>query len=337
MLSNVIARWPDIERLKRGEKVAPMFVDFHTSDACNHNCNGCAYRGKHTGSILDRDKHFAAVITLLKAGVKAFDFAGGGEPTMLPYLSELMRMIAWNGAYFGLITNGSMLNPDLVDTMLDHGTYLRISFEASNPFQFGRYKGVPVTEFSRILARVKEIVQERDQRGSDLEISLKFSVGNSLRGYQHYYLMFNIAEMLGVDRISVKCLRHEPEELSEQERYAEYALFNKARPTNHRYKIIESILPYPQDKVPQCWLNPLHTVMDQDGNLYACCYHYYRKDSLLIGNIFEKSFDEIWFSDHHRHVMRNIKRDECKIVDCKFFNHHEAVVSSAKRGQVYFL
>jgi radical SAM protein with 4Fe4S-binding SPASM domain len=337
MLTNAIHRMSDIEKLKNGEKIYPHFVDFHTSDVCNHNCLGCAYRGRHSGTMLDLKRHAQAIDILMDHGVKAFDFAGGGEATMMPYLPDLMQKIALRGGYFGLITNGSRLNMDTADVLLSKGTYLRVSLEASAPWTFAKYKGMSPLNFNRIVDHLKMIVKERNERKSDLEISIKFSVSKSLRGIQHYQMMFMLATSIGVDRISIKPLRHEPEELTEQERYAEYALFQKARPVGQSYKIIESFLPTPEEKVPQCWLNPLHAVMDQNGDLYICCYYYYRDNDFKIGNIFEQKFEDIWLSDLHRQKIANIKKTSCAMVDCKFFSHDWAVAESSKRGRIYFL
>lgn len=337
MLSNIVHRWNDIQKLKNGEKVFPHFVDFHTSDVCNHNCLGCAYRGRHSNTMLSAEKHFRAVDILLDNGVKGFDFAGGGEPTMLPYLTGLTEYIAKRGGYFGIITNGSLLSPRLIDVLLEHGTYLRISLEASTPWTFARYKGVSPLQFTKIIDRIRYVIERRNKEKSDLEISLKFSVSKSLRGIQHYKFMCGLAAGLEVDRISVKPLRHEPEELSQLERYAEYALFQSAVPAEHSYRIVESFLPTGIDRVPQCWLNPLHVVMDHTGDLYICCYYYYRGNDFKIGNIFEKPFGEIWLSDLHREKIANIKKLSCSMVDCKFFQHHDSVASCNKRGQVYFL
>ncbi len=334
---NVLARLPDIENYLLTGKIYPSFADFHTSDVCNHNCNGCAYKGKHSHSIMDEEKHYAAVSILRGHGVKAFDFAGGGEPTMLPYLPELMKYITEIRCNFGLITNGSNLSPALIDELLCHGTYLRVSLEASSPQMFAQYKGVPATQFYKIVDTLKGIVQERNRRKSELEVSIKFSVSKSLRGPQHYRMMGVLASFLGVDRVSIKPLRHEPEELTTNERYAEYGLFLKSIPAQRSFKVVESFIPTNIDDVPQCWLNPLHVVMDHAGDLYLCCYYYYRDNDFKIGNIFEKPFDEIWLSKLHKQKIANIRRESCAKVDCKFFKHHKDVGEALTRGKVYFL
>lgn len=335
MLTNVIHRWDDIINLKAGRKVLPHFVDFHTSNICNQNCKGCAYSGGLDGTWMDEESHFYAVLKFIQNGVDAFDFAGGGEPTLIPYLPRLFRTISENDAHFALITNGTNLTDELIDAIVHGATYCRISLEASSEKQYQAYKNSGA--WSTVMDGIMRLCSARRRIGAKLEISLKFSVGKSLRGEDHYRNMFVLAESLGVDRISMKCLRHEPEELSFSDRYQEWATFMKMSPRTTKYKIVSSLIPNREQDIPQCWLNPLHTVMDHLGNLYICCYYYFRENDFLIGNILSQNFEDIWFSDLHRKKIQNINRMSCYKVDCKFFAHHKAVDEMMQRGQVYFL
>ncbi|HCV42878.1 MAG TPA: hypothetical protein DGH68_05305 [Bacteroidetes bacterium] len=337
MLTNAIHRWSDVLKLRRGENVRPHFVDFHTSDICNHKCIGCAYRDKHGSEMMSEADHLKAIIRLSAFGVRAFDFAGGGEPTLMPYLPRMMDAITNRGGVFGLITNGSNLTDAIIEALLRGGTYLRVSLEASTPWLFRKYKQVPAIEFVNIIDRVRHVVQVRNARGSKLQIGIKFGVSKILRGTLHYQMMFDLAAQLGVDRITVRCLSHFPEELSGNERYAEYALFSKLRPAEHAYEIKESFFPNRFESVPQCYLNPLHTVMDHKGNIYLCCYYYYRQEKHKIGNILDSTMEDIWMTPEHIQKIKEIDRDECAKVDCKFFRHHQAVEEAATRGQIYFL
>jgi MoaA/NifB/PqqE/SkfB family radical SAM enzyme len=336
MLTNVIHRWNDIARIQAGEKVFPHFVDFHTSDRCNHKCSGCAYIERHSDEMITKEKHFNAVDQFMDAGVKAFDFAGGGEPTLLWYLPELMEHIANRGGYFGLITNGSKLNRKLVNILVARGTYLRVSLEGSSPWQWSRYKNMPAPNFGEIIDATKEVISLRDELGSTLQVGIKYAVGRTLRGSQHCQMMFTVADYIQPDRVTIKCLTGEPEELSSSERYAEYALFMKSRPVDTRYKIIEAILPI-QEYAPQCYLNQLHTMMDQRGDIWMCCYGYVHGENHKIGNIFETPFKDLWMSPRHRQKVFDIDRRKCATVDCKFFSHHQAIGESTTGGQIYFL
>jgi len=337
-MSNLFYRWEDIQKLRRGEIVKPTFVDFHTSNVCNHNCQGCAYGGKLTTDIMPEDRHKAAVKIFLEQGVKAFDFAGGGDPCFLPYLPKLVELIADNGAHSGIITNGSHISEQLRDAVLAHSTYIRISLEASNQDAYSNYKHVPSIMWDRVIGNINSLVSLKKKSKSDCEITIKFSVSKSLRGEKHYCDALRLAIDLGVDRVSFKALRHQPEELTELDKYredeflADISAACKSCPPITRW-----IVPVRLNQVPQCWLNPLHTVMDWQGNIYICCYYYYRDNDFKIGNIFEQKFDDIWFGEVHRQKLKKINRKHCAMVDCKFFRHHRDVENAEKRGAVYFM
>jgi MoaA/NifB/PqqE/SkfB family radical SAM enzyme len=335
-LTNIISRWDDILKLKRGKMVLPTFVDFHTSNRCNQFCHGCAYAGTLEGQMMSEEKHYQAVDMFIDLGVRAFDFAGGGEPTMLPYLPALLKHIKDRGANYGLITNGVMLNDELCEELFNSATYVRISLEASNREMYRKYKGIDL--WDKVLDRVEYLCQDRDQFDSACEISIKFSVGKSLRGLTHYIDGLKLGEDLDVDRITFKALRHEPEELTVKEAGLENGLLEEllSRDEYTRSKVSSWIVPWMN--APTCWLNPLHTVMDHLGNIYICCFYYHRdREKHCLGNIFEQSFKEIWFSEKHWEKINDIKREECRQVDCKFFHHHKAVYQALERGAVNFL
>jgi GTP 3',8-cyclase len=335
-LTNIIHRWGDIYMLQQGYMVLPHFVDLHTSNRCNHRCRGCAYDGMLDHDIMPEDKHYKAIDTFLNIGVMAFDFAGGGEPTLLPYLPDLLRYIKSKGAYYGLITNGSNISDELMDVLVDTASYVRFSIEASNREMFRAYKGVD--HFDKVMRNMQEMVEEKYTRNSEIEISAKYSVGKSLKGVDHYTNAIKYCESIGVDWITFKALRHEPEELSSSQLVVEeYTLCEElGTDAERRAKVRYWIRPY--EDIPQCWLNPFHTVMDHLGNLYICCYYYHRDmEKHRLGNIFEQSFSEIWFSDKHKEKIKAIQKHECALVDCKFFHHHTAVEKSMERGKVFFL
>jgi radical SAM protein with 4Fe4S-binding SPASM domain len=181
-------------------------------------------------------------------------------------------------------------------------------------------------------------VAERDRTNSDCEVTIKFSVGDSLRGREHYAAGIVLGRTLKVDRVTFKALRHEPEELTQYDKRVEANFLRDQIHIARADDLVSSwIIPIPFEKVPQCWLNPLHTVMDWQGNIYICCFYYYRWDSHRIGNIFEKPFREIWMSAEHREKIRQIKREACNLVDCKFVLHDQAVQDFEKGKRGYFL
>jgi len=337
--TNIIHRWADIEKLRAGYMISPHFVDLHTSNICNQNCVGCAYSGMLDKSYLPEETHFRIVDELIDVGVKAFDFAGGGEPLALPYAAKLMRHIRECGAHYAGITNGTLLNEEIRKEVLEGASYVRISLEASNPDAYCTYKRVNIKHWDAAIGNAHRLVEEKRKSGSSCEIALKFSVGKTLRGYWHYIGLIELGRALGVDRVNVKAIRHEPEELTIEERKYQESILRIAC---DEMKVSQEwirhwITPLDESLIPQCWLNPFHVVVDYRGDMYLCCFYYYRQDEFYLGNLIEKRFSDIWFSENHQMKIKGIKREECMKVDCKFAHHHLAVNQALKNGNVNWL
>lgn len=337
-MTNILARWEEIERLRGGGYVRPKFATLHTSDLCNQSCLGCAYGEKHSGERMRRDAHYGAINRLMDFGVQAFEFCGGGEPTLLDYLPQMISYLGQNGRGVGLMTNGTRLTGHLKEALCEWGTYVRISMETAQPGKFAQYKqSTDPHEFDKVVGAIKSLIELRNQKHSALQVSLKFSVGRSIRGHLHYMEAFEQAMKLGVDRVSFGFLRHEPEELTESEKWREYAIYCRIREDYPSVDAHDTLRPVELKDVPQCWLNPLHIVMDHNGDLYMCCYYYFHKSSHCIGNIFDDDLREMWLNSDHRAKIEAIKREECAEVGCKFFAHHAAVQNAFPRKRVYFL
>ena len=180
--NNIIAHYEGVERIRNGGIPLPRFADLHTSNRCNHKCVGCAYRQHLTNEIMSEADHRRVIIQLMNVSVKAFDFAGGGEPLCLPYIQNLFETIKSRNCYYGLITNGSLLNEHLSHRLVKEATYVRFSLEASNPVDYERYKQVGSAEWKKVLGNIARLVSIRNQTNSKCEIGIKFSVGKSLGG-----------------------------------------------------------------------------------------------------------------------------------------------------------
>jgi len=337
-LTNIIRHWDKIEALRRGDKIWPSMASFHTSNLCNQHCIGCAHDGTHTNEIMPEEDHFRLVDDLLSVGVKAFDFAGGGEPLLQPYLGRLMKHIYEHGGWSGILTNGLALNDEMIQALVDYATYARFSLEASCQDDYVNYKRVPRKNWETVLDNIARLQVTKKSFGSRLEVSIKFSVGKMLRGQEHYMRCIELGEILNAERITIKALRYYGQELSVEERLEEDAIFRTVihclRSNNVNYWIRQIGF----DRVPQCWLNPMQVIFDHAGNMSVCCYRYWDRDEELgLGNIYEHPFKDLWMDDSHWDKIKKIDRRNCARADCKFFRHHEAVKESLRRNHVEFI
>ena len=340
LLTKVLHRWDDIEKLRKGEMVPPRFVDFHSSNICNMHCVGCQYAGRLSKDYMSEEDQFAVVDKFLKIGVKAFDFCGGGEPLIPPYMDKLLRHVRKNGAWVGLLSNGSVMTANLMSAIIDCACYIRISLEASNPEDYTLYKGVHKSMWDRVLDNIRALQQVNSTTGSQLEVSVKFAVSKTLKGQKHYEDAIALGKSLHAERITFRAIRDSVDQLSEVDKIWENKILERVLerlPPDTRKHISYWLVPVPFSQVPQCWLNPLHAMVQCNGDMHVCCYGYYRPEQLYLGNIIKQSFEEIWFSQKHWDVIKGIKREDCARVDCKFFNHHKSVEQNSIRETIEWL
>jgi radical SAM protein with 4Fe4S-binding SPASM domain len=82
----------------------------------------------------------------------------------------------------------------------------------------------------------------------------------------------------------------------------------------------------------QCWINPIHAVIDAVGDVYICCYYQDREQEHKIGNVFETPFEKIWGSPLHREKIKSTKIKECLKHDCRFQKYMATIRKAQKHG-----
>jgi len=338
-VSNIIACHEQIEMLEHGKMCPPVFADLHLSNICNQRCRGCAYQnkiGKDEISFMSLANTEKTINTLAFAGVKAFDFAGGGEPLCIPNIRTAFSYVIDHNCAYALITNGVLFQGDLMKQVINEATYVRISLEATSKENYARYKQVEISTWDIVINNICEAIEYRNLSGSTCEIGIKFSVGKLLCGIEHYKAGIELGKQLGVNSVQFKALRHEPEELTLAQKHAERTLLRKAIYESNMPKLVRYWI-VPETCIPQCWLNPLHIVIDHNGDCYICCFYYYRGDEHKLGNILNTPFDDFWYNQEHKDKIAAIDKTKCEMVDCKFFRHHAVVNWAFDRKRVYWL
>jgi len=336
--TNILTHYESIQKLKRGEMCAPRFCTLQTSNRCNQNCMGCSF-GHHdirlNNEIMSFDNHLKILDQLINIGVKGFEFCGGGEPTCLPYLLDCMKYLVDRKCNVGLITNGVFLNNELMEFVINYGTYIRVSMETGCEELYIKYKRCPDNHYTKVVTNLKHLLLLKRKIKSMCDVSLKFDISKTLQGDFHIKQSFKIAKEMNYSTVQFKFLRHEPEELSFMERmYQREILLKKGRELGMGVGVPDVSN---NEEVPQCWLNPLHIVVDYLGDVYLCCYYYYREKEHKIGNMLQQSLEDIWYSSQHWEKIKQINKNKCAAVDCKFFEHHHIINKAFINGRENYL
>lgn len=118
--------------------IAIPSVNYHLWKPCNMKCGFCF------ATFQDIDPHFLpkghlgqedsliVVEELARAGFQKINFAGG-EPTLCPWLSDLVTKAKELGLSTAMVTNGSLLTPTWMDAVAGHLDWAALSIDSVNP------------------------------------------------------------------------------------------------------------------------------------------------------------------------------------------------------------
>ena len=138
-----------IGRLRRKQDITPTHLQLIISDLCNQDCGFCAYRmeggfstelfpdatgKKNPTRFIPAPKAMEILKDAYHAGVQAIEFTGGGEPTVHPQWTTILRYALDQGFKVGLVTNGTRLADQ--GPLIERLTWLRISVDAGHELTY---------------------------------------------------------------------------------------------------------------------------------------------------------------------------------------------------------
>ena len=118
-------------------------VNFHLWEPCNMQCGFCFATFQDVKQTilpkghLEQDACVAVVERLAAAGFQKINFAGG-EPTLCPWLPDLVKAAKEKGMITAIVTNGSKLTADYLDAMQGSLDWVTLSIDTVDPEKLTR-------------------------------------------------------------------------------------------------------------------------------------------------------------------------------------------------------
>ena len=289
--------------IRNGARLAPVRLEMHLTDACNHNCPWCEARSYREAASLDTAQATSTVRAFAALGGKCLILSGGGEPLCHPYFDLVVSAAKVYGLFVAVVTNGQLLgkwHPSLcqVDTV-------RVSLDASDEFEHCQMHGSPPGAWATIVAAVGGLAQAHPRP----ELGLGFLVNPPLHHYKSIDRLLDLAEDLGVDYAHIRplCLPKQPvkaavyhllayaEQEGEQRKVRVYA---GGKRDNSVFELRD---------FDRCWMGYLTTVVGANGDFRVCC----DRPDLVYGNVHTQPFKEAWLGPVHRRLLERLEPKGC--------------------------
>ncbi len=304
-----------IAQLKKGGVIYPVFVQIDLINACNIDCSFCSYKlGNYSsdqikdfdrGDKLNKNIVFRILREMKKAGVKAVEWSGGGEPTLHPDWKDIVKVAKELGYEQALVTNGTLLDDEGIDLIKDF-EWVRFSIDASTEETYNQVKRKP--ELKLALENLKRLVEIKNPENI---VGVSFVVCKE--NYHEIHEAARLAKTLGADNIRFS-LAYTPQgkemfdgiwdntieqiEKAKQEKTEDFKVF--AFPNR-----IDEISQ--KTKSDACYFHEFVATIGANGAVYPCCLLKYNP-KFNFGNLNDNSFEDIWFGDKRKEFVGQIRR-----------------------------
>ncbi len=324
-----------LEACAREEYLPPVAVAIDPTNRCNFNCIFCnAYDIRCEQKQELSEEHLINLSRFLAQwGVKANCIAGGGEPTLAKGFISLLKECKRLNISNSVITNGSCMSDEIIQTMAETCKWVGISIDAGSKSIFQIMKGVKDNDmFSHVINNIKRLRKCINDIGSECTIGYKFLIHPYNQGeiYKAAELAKEIgandfqARPVGWDNLTItnglSKLEYDIDIINKQFEAARELETETFRVYGIQHKFGEGFKR--KNKFSRCWCIPMHPTFAADGNVYLCLDKRGKQDEIICRhNPYPSKILKHWNTLRHKEMVRNVDINKCP--RCTFNGYNE--------------
>ncbi|MFH1607973.1 MAG: radical SAM/SPASM domain-containing protein [archaeon] len=298
----------------------PIYVEIAPTNLCNHKCVFCALDFLEKSSdFFDRDVMLSLLKEMGEKGVKSIMFAGEGEPALHKDIGLFVQKAKQFGLDISMTTNGVLLTKSKIEDCLPHLSWIRFSIDSGSPENYALVHGTSSDDFNRLVENLRECVRVKRELGLNVVIGTQFLVIPQNMG--EAVKLAGMLKEIGVDNLQIKPYSQHPDSVNrlvvDLDEYNSLEAPLKELETDEfkiffRKATAQRI--HEGATYKKCHGLPFFALIDANGNIIPCNLFYGKKE-FSYGNLYEKSFSEIWESERRRKVVR--KLNEIGVESCR--------------------
>lgn len=297
----------------KGKNIYPICIEVGPSGRCNHRCIFCAFNYlEYQGTFIDRGALISFLQQAATLGIKSIVYSGQGEPLLHENIVELIKETKRLGLDVALSTNGVFFDETTALESLPLLTWLRFSLDAATKETYAKVHQCRPSDFDTVIQNITNAVKIKRERGCTCTIGVQFLLlpENQHETIQSAAMMRDI----GADYLTIKPFSKHPMSSITIDK----AIYSKDLPERElqqfasenfrvifRWHTIEKL----QENKPyeRCLGLPFMTDIDDRGDMYTC-NAFLGDKNFCYGNIYQKSFSEIWGGQQRKDVLDRIAK-----------------------------
>jgi len=306
-----VAEW-----LEKGD-CFPLYVEIGPTNRCNHRCIFCAL------DWLDDDKHdidrkvmLSALEDMATHGAKSVMFAGEGEPLLHKNISEFVHYAKMLGLDVAITTNGVLFDKKKAEECLPFLSWIRFSIDAGTKETYEKVHKAKKEDFNRVIENLRNAV--RIKRENNYQVVIGSQALLIPETAKEVGLLAQIVKETGADNLQIKPYSQHPNSINRfvinYKRHLHLESELKKFDSEHfriffRRRTIQRL--EKEATYNQCHGLSFFALIDAKGNVLPCNL-FYDNPNFVYGNLYRKSFHEIWQSQERKDILKKLKKKGVK-------------------------
>lgn len=288
--------------IKKMDEQFPISIELHLTDHCNLNCEWC------TDKLLRQNKA-ELDLQVIKKLFREFwqhgtgvTIEGGGEPTLHPDFKEIVAAGKASNIDMGLISNGTVDISDCVNKL----KWVRVSLDSSSRDEYKNEKGIDC--FERVLKNLEKMSEARNSIDTFIGVGYVLTTRNQ----RNLVELIKYLDDIGIDYIYLRPVEEAGSITPSLENLLDLRKKLAGLTAHTRIKYMLAISDRIVDKnagLP-CIAHSLTSVIHANGEVALCEKR--RADNIILGNVYDSSFEEIWVSPYREQISQKLLAAECQ-------------------------
>lgn len=288
--------------IKKMDEHFPISVELHLTDICNLKCEWCTDKElRKNGAVMDLQVIERLFREFWRHGT-GVTLEGGGEPTLHPEFHKVTEIGKNNSLDMGLITNGTVDISESISRL----RWARISLDSSTREEYKQEKGVDC--FDRVLANLEKMSAARNPEETFLGIGYVLTTRNQSRLIE----LVKQLDSIGIDYIYLRPVE-EAEDITPSLKSLldlRKELAELTAGTRIKYMLAVSDRVVDKNAGLPCIAHSLTSVIHANGEVALCEKR--RGDGIILGNVRDNSFEDLWVSPYREQVSQKLLKAECQ-------------------------
>jgi MoaA/NifB/PqqE/SkfB family radical SAM enzyme len=308
----------------KGKNIYPIYMEVSPAGSCNHRCTYCGLDFmKYQPRFLKTDILKERISELAQLGLKSIMYAGEGEPFLHRDIGDIICHTKQCGIDVAVTTNGTLFKPELADQILGATEWIKVSINGAAKETYTKIHQCREEDYECLMKNLEHAVKVRREKKHRCILGLQLLL---LPDNAHEVVpLAKLAKEMGLDYLVVKPYSQHPQSQTQRYsgiKYGDYEyLEDDLRPLNSEtFSVVFRIRTMKKwdqaDKNYQCCLAlPFWSYIDAAGNVWGCSI-YLGDDRFFYGNIYEKSFKDIWEGPKRKESLEWMK-GHLDVSDCR--------------------